>query len=70
MRMTIAMRSGTVQCSNALSSFTTIATPVFLVVPPAPNATPPAGYEYLTFSLSGSNGTPDKGFLRVVIENP
>jgi autotransporter-associated beta strand protein len=59
-----------VQGSLALNSFTTIAIPVNVVAPPAPNATPPAGYEYRTFSLSGSNGTPDKGFLRVSIENP
>ncbi len=59
-----------VQGSSALSGFTGSATPVNLVTPPAPNAAPPAGYEYRTFSLGGSNGTPDKGFLRVGIENP
>ncbi len=54
-----------VQGSTTLGAFATVASPVGVVAPPAPNATPPAGYEYRTFSLSGSNGTPSVGFLRV-----
>lgn len=37
---------------------------VTAVIPPALPSTPPAGYQYLTFRLAGSNGLPGKGFLR------
>lgn len=56
-----------IEGSTTLSSFPVAVTPVTLVAPPAPNATPPAGYEYRTFSLSGSNGLGNKGFLRVKV---
>ncbi|MES2924699.1 MAG: autotransporter-associated beta strand repeat-containing protein [Verrucomicrobiota bacterium] len=59
-----------IQGSIDLSGFTSAVTPVAVVAPPAPNATPPAGYEYRTFSLNGSNGFPNKGFLRVHVTNP
>ena len=59
----------TIEGSLTLGSFTTTVTPVTTVAPPAPNATPPAGYEYRTFSLSGSNGLPNTGFLRVKVTN-
>jgi hypothetical protein len=57
----------TVVGSTTLGSFGDAATPVGVVVPPAPNAPPPTGYEYRTFSLDGSNGLPTTGFLRVSI---
>ena len=57
----------TIEGSTTLGSFTGTVTPVSLVAPPAPNAAPPGGYEYRTFSLGGSNGLPAGGFLRVKI---
>lgn len=56
-----------IQGSTDLGSFTTtvnIASPVTTGLPAAPT-----GYEYRSFSLNGSNGLPDKGFLRVRINN-
>ena len=58
----------TIEGSSTLSTFLTGVTQVGTVAPPAPNATPPAGYEYRTFSLSGSNGLAGAGFLRVKVE--
>lgn len=55
----------TVEGSTTLSSFTTIVTPVAPVITGLPAA--PAGYEYRTFSLDGSNGTAGPGFLRVQV---
>jgi len=55
----------TVQGSTNLTGFTTAAAVVTPVTAGLPAA--PAGYEYRTFSLSGSNGTPTKGFLRVSV---
>jgi autotransporter-associated beta strand protein len=55
----------TVQGSTTLASFTTAAVPVATVATGLPAA--PAGYEYRTFSLTGSNGVPTKGFMRVGI---
>jgi autotransporter-associated beta strand protein len=55
----------TIQGSTALDSFTTNVLPVAPVTTGLPAA--PAGYEYRTFSLDGSNGTPAKGFLRVQV---
>ncbi|RYD63849.1 MAG: hypothetical protein EOP83_11130, partial [Verrucomicrobiaceae bacterium] len=55
----------TVQGSTNLTGFTTAASVVTPVATGLPAA--PAGYEYRTFSLSGSNGTPSKGFLRVSV---
>ncbi|RYD18661.1 MAG: hypothetical protein EOP88_21800 [Verrucomicrobiaceae bacterium] len=59
----------TVRGSLTLAGFTSpvsvVTTPV---APPAPNATPPAGYVWRTFSLDGSNNLPGKGFLRVAVE--
>jgi autotransporter-associated beta strand protein/T5SS/PEP-CTERM-associated repeat protein len=55
----------TIEGSSSLGSFSTVVTPVAPVVTGLPAA--PAGYEYRTFSLGGSNGTPAKGFLRVKI---
>ncbi len=54
-----------IEGSTTLNGFPLDATPVNVVAPPTPNATPPANYEYRTFSLNGSNGTPGKGFMRV-----
>jgi autotransporter-associated beta strand protein/T5SS/PEP-CTERM-associated repeat protein len=53
----------TIEGSTNLSSFTEAAVPVTPVTTGLPAA--PAGYEYRSFSLTGSNGTPAKGFLRV-----
>lgn len=53
----------TVEGSFDLASFdspVSVVDPVTTGLPPAP-----AGYSYRTFSLAGSNGTPDRGFLRV-----
>ena len=58
----------TVEGSLTLGSFPTLVFPVGTVTPPAPDTTPPAGYEYRTFSLNGSNGLPAKGFLRVKVQ--
>lgn len=59
----------TVRGSLTLAGFTSpvsvVTTPV---APAAPNATPPAGYVWRTFSLDGSNNLPGKGFLRVAVE--
>lgn len=55
----------TVQGSTDLADFTTgvsVVSPVTTGLDPAP-----AGYEYRTFSLSGSNGLPSRGFLRVQV---
>ncbi|MES2923420.1 MAG: autotransporter-associated beta strand repeat-containing protein, partial [Verrucomicrobiota bacterium] len=56
----------TIQGSLDLTSF---ANPSTVVAPVAPtsNPTPPPGYNYRTFSLNGSNGTPNKGFMRVSV---
>jgi autotransporter-associated beta strand protein len=58
----------TIQGSLDLAGF---ATTVSVVAPvaPASNPTAPAGYEYRTFSLDGSNNLTTKGFLRVKV-NP
>lgn len=53
----------TVEGGNALNAFPTTVNPVGVVGAGLPTA--PAGYEYRTFSLAGSNGLPGKGFLRV-----
>jgi autotransporter-associated beta strand protein len=56
----------TIQGSMDLLSFASPST-VVAPVAPAGNPTPPVGYTYRTFSLNGSNGTPDKGFMRVTV---
>jgi autotransporter-associated beta strand protein len=53
----------TVQGSTTLAAFTSPVTVVAPVTTGLPAA--PAGYEYRTFSLDGSDGLPSKGFLRV-----
>lgn len=57
-----------IQGSTTLGAFTTAAVAVSPVTAGLPAA--PSGYEYRTFSLSGSNGTPGKGFLRVAVDYP
>ncbi len=57
-----------IQGSANLGAFATAVIPVNPVTTGLPAA--PVGYEYRTFSLSGSNGTPTKGFMRVRIEYP
>ena len=61
-----AIRDGatyTVQGSTDLATFTSAVSVVAPVTTGLPAA--PAGYEYRTFSLDGSDGLPSKGFLRV-----
>lgn len=55
----------TIQGSSDLGTFTAAVAPVTPVTTGLPAA--PAGYEYRSFSLDGSNGMPAKGFLRVQI---
>ncbi len=57
-----------VQGSLDLSLFTaTVEGPLAAtVIPPSFPASPPAGYDYVSFRLGGSNGLPGKGFLRAV----
>jgi autotransporter-associated beta strand protein len=55
----------TVQGSANLGTFTSPVSVVAPVTTGLPAA--PAGYEYRTFSLDGSNGLPSKGFLRVEV---
>ena len=58
-----------VEGSTDLATFGTGVTPVTPVTTGLLAA--PAGYEYRTFSLDGSDGLPDKGFLRVdITETP
>lgn len=56
-----------IQGSTDLTGFTAGVT-VVNVVAPLSNPNPPAGYEYRTFSLNGSDTLPGKGFLRVKVE--
>ncbi len=55
----------TIQGSANLASFTSPVSGVATVTTGLPAA--PAGYEYRTFSLDGSNGLPSRGFLRVEV---
>jgi fibronectin-binding autotransporter adhesin len=60
---TIPGATYTVEGSTDLASFDT---PVTVVAPVTTGLDPaPDGYEYRTFSLSGSDGLPSRGFLRV-----
>jgi len=56
----------TVQGSTNLTSFTTAVLPTTAPVTTGLPAAP-AGYEYRSFSLSGSNGLAARGFLRVMV---
>lgn len=58
--------------STTLASFPVNVTPVTPITTGLPALTPQGGvsYEYRSFSLDGSNGTPTKGFLRVEVTNP
>ncbi len=60
---------GGVTCTIAGSlDLTTFTSPVSLVSPVTTGLPPaPAGYEYRTFSLDGSDGLPSKGFMRVEV---
>ncbi len=55
----------TIQGSLDLATFTSPVTPVNPVTTGLPSA--PSGYNYRTFSLDGSNGTPTRGFMRVCV---
>ncbi|MES2923421.1 MAG: autotransporter-associated beta strand repeat-containing protein [Verrucomicrobiota bacterium] len=48
---------------GTFTSPTVVVTPVTTGIP----ASPPAGYEYRTFSLTASDGVPNKGFLRMQV---
>ena len=54
-----------IEGSMDLMTFNSGVTPVAPITTGLPDA--PAGYEYRTFSLNGSNGLPDAGFLRATI---
>ncbi|MCW1885441.1 autotransporter-associated beta strand repeat-containing protein [Luteolibacter flavescens] len=65
---TVRVRGGT-----DLASFNTVVNVVDPVTTGLPAATFQQGgitYEYRSFSLGGSNGTPGKGFLQVTVTNP
>lgn len=60
-----------IEGSSSLSGFALTVTPVTLVDPGVPITGPQAAdYEYRSFSLSGSNGLPQKGFLRAKVTIP
>lgn len=54
-----------IEGSANLGTFATAVTPVAPVTTALPAA--PAGYEYRSFSLDGSNGLPNRGFLRAKV---
>ena len=58
-----------IEGSLDLASFGASVTPVGLVDPGVP-LTDPANYQYRSFSLNGSNGLGDKGFLRAKVTQP
>jgi autotransporter-associated beta strand protein len=53
-----------------LTTFGTLVTPVTLINPGLPALSDLANYEYRSFSLTGSNGLPGKGFLRAKVTQP
>ena len=57
-----------IQGSTDLTNWTATVTPVQLINPGLP--TLPAGYQYVSFSLNGSDGLPGKGFLRAQVVRP
>ncbi|BCX48157.1 hypothetical protein HAHE_20650 [Haloferula helveola] len=57
-----------IEGSLDLSSFTETVNVESVAIPPAGAPTPNAGWEYRSFSLDGSSGLPDKGFLRARAE--
>ena len=62
-----------VRGSTTLAGFPVTVNPVAPVTAGLPALVNPQGgvnYEYRSFSLDGSNGTPNKGFMQVVITNP
>ena len=54
-----------VEGGSLLNTFPTVVNPVGAVTTGLPAV--PAGYQYRTFSLAGSNGLPGKGFLRAKV---
>ena len=65
---TLAGYSYTIQGSTTLISFDSPVTPTTAPVTTGLPAAP-AGYNYRTFSLNGSNGLAGPGFMRVVVTN-
>ena len=57
-----------IQGSTDLTQWTVVVTPVATINPGLP--TLPANYQYLSFSLNGSDGLPGKGFLRAQVTMP
>ena len=57
-----------IQGSTDLTHWTGVVTPVATINPGLP--TLPANYQYLSFSLNGSDGLPGKGFLRAQVTMP
>ena len=58
----ICMIQGSLDLGTFISP-TSVVTPAIAGIP----ASPPAGYEYRTFSLTASDGVPNSGFLRVQV---
>jgi autotransporter-associated beta strand protein len=56
---------GSLDLAGFPATVNVVPTPVTVGLPPAG-----AGYEYRSFSLSGSNGLPGKGFLRAKVTSP
>jgi len=59
-----------IQGSTNLTTWTTAVTPVTQLAPPAGLPTIPAGYQYMSFSLNGSDGLAGRGFLRARVVQP
>ena len=57
-----------IQGSTDLNNWTAVVTPVPLINPGLPAL--PTGYQYVSFSLNGSDGLPGKGFLRAKVVRP
>jgi autotransporter-associated beta strand protein len=59
-----------IQGSTNLTSWDVAVTPVTQLTPPAGLPTLPANYQYVSFSLNGSDGLAGKGFLRAQVVQP
>jgi hypothetical protein len=57
-----------IQGSTDLTTWSVVVTPVTTINPGLP--TLPADYQYVSFSLNGSDGLPGKGFLRAQVTKP
>jgi fibronectin-binding autotransporter adhesin len=59
-----------IEGSLDLTSFGAVVSPVAVVNPGLPALGDPVNYEYRSFSLTGSNNLPGKGFLRAKVTQP